>query len=210
MHGRQVEHPHVGERQAAHVAAVVHEVAGPQLGGVATVEGDELVVRAELDDAAALEHGDAVGVADRRQAVGDDDRRAPGQRGIERRLHLRLVVVVEVARRLVEDHHGRILEQQAGDRQALLLAAGQAVAAVADDGVEAVGQRRRWCRGSAPRRHAATQLVGGGVGLGVAQVVADRLVEQVRVLGDDADGGAQRVERQVADVVAVDAHALRR
>ena len=55
-------------------------------------------------------------------------------------------------------------------------------------------------------RQAADQLGVGGVGLGVAQVVADRLVEQVRVLGDHADRRPQRVEREVAHVVAVDAH----
>ena len=42
-------------------------------------------------------------------------------------------------------------------------------------------------------RQAASQLVVGGVGAGVAQVVGDRVVEEVRVLGDHADGRAQRV-----------------
>ena len=36
----------------------------------------QLVVAALLDDARALDHDDAVGVADRAQAVRDDDRRA--------------------------------------------------------------------------------------------------------------------------------------
>ena len=110
----------------------------------------------------------------------------PVQRGLERGLDVRLVVVVEVARRLVEDHDRRVLEQQPGDRQALLLAARQAVAALADDGVVAVGERGdRVVDARRPARR--DELVVGGVGLGVAQVVADRLVEQVRVLGDDAD-----------------------
>ncbi len=41
--------------------------------------------------------------------------------------------------------------------------------------------------------------------VGVPQVVTDRLVEQVRILGHDPDRRAQRVEGEVADVVAVDA-----
>ena len=49
------------------------------------------------------------------------------------------------------------------------------------------------------------ELVVGGVGAGVAQVVADGLVEEVRVLHDQSDRVAQRLEREVADVVAVDA-----
>ena len=54
-----------------------------------------------------------------------------------------LVLGVEVAGGLVEDHDGRVLQQHAGDGQALLLAAGEAVAPLADDRVEAVGQARR-------------------------------------------------------------------
>ena len=48
--------------------------------GVEPAGGDELVVGAALDDAAAVDDGDLVGGADRRQAVGDDDRRAVGER----------------------------------------------------------------------------------------------------------------------------------
>ena len=88
---------------------------------------------------------------------------------------------------------------------ALLLAAGQPVAALADDGVVAVGQRGDHVvdlRGAARR----VDLVVGRVGPCVAQVGEHRVVEQMRVLRDDADGGAQRCLRQVAHVVAVDAH----
>ena len=41
--------------------------------GVAAAEGEQVVVLALLDDAAVLEHDDAVGVADGREAVGDDE-----------------------------------------------------------------------------------------------------------------------------------------
>ena len=58
-------------------------------------------------------------------------------------LHCGLVLGIEVARGLVEDHHGRILEQHARDRDALLLATGQPVATLTDDGVVTVGQARR-------------------------------------------------------------------
>ena len=65
----------------------------------------------------------------------------PLQRDVERGLHERLVLGVEMARRLVEDHDRGVLQQHARDRDALLLAARQPVAALADDGVVAVGQR---------------------------------------------------------------------
>ena len=47
---------------------------------------------------------------------------------------------VERGGRLVEDEDARVLEQHAGQRDALLLAAGQLVAALADDRVVALGQ----------------------------------------------------------------------
>ena len=122
----------------------------------------------------------------------------------QRRLHVRLVVVVEVTRRLVEDHHLGVLEEQASDRQALLLAARQPVAALAHDGVVAVGKSGDGVV-DARRLGGGDDLVGGRLRLGVAQVVADRHVEEVRVLADHSDGAVQRCQREVADVVAVDA-----
>ena len=62
---------------------------------------------------------------------------AAGQRGRQRLLHERLVLGVEVAGGLVEHDDGRVLQQHPGDGQALLLAAGQPVAALADDRVVA-------------------------------------------------------------------------
>ncbi len=113
--------------------------------------------------------------------MGDHDRRPTVQSGLERGLDVGFVVVVEVARRLVEDHDGGILQQQPGDRDALLLAAAQAVPAFADDGVVAVGEGDNGVvdAGGTARR---LELILRCVMLGVAQVVTDRLVEQVRVL----------------------------
>ena len=51
-----------------------------------------------------------------------------------------LALVVERAGRLVEDQDARIGDQRAGDGDALALAARQAAAALADDGVVAFGQ----------------------------------------------------------------------
>ena len=51
----------------------------------------------------------------------------------------------------------------------------------------------------------ALDVVVGGVGSAVGDVVAHRVGEQERVLEHDADLAAQRVEGDVADVDAVDA-----
>ena len=92
-------------------------------------------------------------------------------------------------RRLVEDDDVGRLEEQPGDRDPLLLAARQPVAAVADERVEAV--RQGLDQGQDLRRPERLEQLGvGGIGPGVEQVRADRLVEQVGVLGDDADDRA--------------------
>ena len=91
--------------------------------------------------AAAVHDEDRVGVADRRQAVGDDERRPavhqPGHRALDEDLGPR----VDRGGRLVEDEDRRVGEERAGDRQQLLLAGRQVGRVVVDDGVVAVGQR---------------------------------------------------------------------
>ena len=97
---------------------------------------------AALDDAAAVDDEDLVGAAHGGQPVGDHQRGAAGQGGVEGPLDGRLGLAVEVGGGLVQDDEAGALEQQPGDREALLLAAGETVAAVADDGLEALGQVR--------------------------------------------------------------------
>ena len=99
-------------------------------------------VGAGLDDPAGVDDEDDVGVHDGREPVRDRDGRAPARGGIQSRLHDALAHRVERAGRLVEDEHGRVLQQHAGDRDPLLLAAREPVAALADHGVVALGERR--------------------------------------------------------------------
>ena len=134
-------------------------------------------------------------MVDNRCAITSDVRR-------ERGLHQLLVLAVEVAGGLVENHHRRVLEEQAGDREALLLASRQAVPAFADNGVETGGQpvdHVEYLRCPA----GVAQLLVGGVGPAVPQVLAHGRVKHVRVLGDDPHRGAHAIEAQVAHVVTV-------
>ena len=83
----------------------------------------QLVVRALLDEAAALEDDDQVGVADRAQPVRDHERRAALEQLVEVLLDRALGLGVERARRLVEEQHRRPVVDGARDRDPLLLAA---------------------------------------------------------------------------------------
>src|SRR4030095_11258395 len=102
-----------------------------------------------------------------------------------------------------EEYEGRVGQQQPGDGQALLLAAGQPVAALADHRLPALGQALDQVED--PGRPAGIlDLLQGGVRPGVAQVGQDGVVEQVRVLGDQPDRGPQALQLQVAHVDPVD------
>src|SRR5262249_36237436 len=102
---------------------------------VAALAGEELLVRADLDDLAAFEDDDAAGVPDGAQAVGDDEAGAALHEFEERALDERFALGIEVAGGFVEDQDARVGEDGAGDGDALLLAAGEAYAAFTDDGV---------------------------------------------------------------------------
>ena len=113
-------------------------------------------MRAFLDDPALVHHHDAVGGADRRQAVGDDDRRAMLHQPVERVLDQPLAFGVERGGRFVEQQQRRIAQQRAGNGDALALPAGQARAAFAHEGVEAFGKRAQELLGIARRARPAT------------------------------------------------------
>ncbi len=162
-------------------------------------------MRPALHDRAAVEHRDLVGVAHRREAVSDHDRRAALGQPLERLADGALGLHVERARGLVEHEHRRVAQDGAGDRDPLALAAGEAEAALADDGVVALGQRRDRVVDLGGARRLLDLLV-GRIRPREAQVLAHRGVEEVGLLRDDADRVGQRAEPQLAQVGAVEPH----
>src|SRR3569832_1527104 len=160
-------------------------------------------MRAALDDAVVVHYENLIGIDDGGAAMGDDERGVIG-RDIAKLGQYRLLRFrIQRRGRLVEDQDARIFEYHPRDRHALLLAARELEAALTDlrlvalrqgfDEVVDVGHLRR-----------ADDLVARGVGPRILNVVIERVVEQHRVLRHDADGGAQALLRDVADVLAVD------
>jgi hypothetical protein len=78
-----------------------------------------------FDRATLVHHDDAVGVAHRRQPMGDDQRGAPGAQPGQRLLHQRLVLGIQRAGGFVEQQDARVAQQRAGQRDALPLPARQ-------------------------------------------------------------------------------------
>ena len=93
---------------------------------------------AALGDLALIEHDDLVGGDDGREPVRDDERGAVARHPLQRVLDFVLGVAVERRGRLVQHQDRRRLQHRARDRDALLLAAGQFQAALADLGLIAL------------------------------------------------------------------------
>jgi hypothetical protein len=78
---------------------------------VSAVRGNQRLVRAVLDDAAAFEHEDAAGPADGRGPVGDDEHGAATLHRLHSEMQRRLAVAVEIRDRLVHDEDRRVAQR---------------------------------------------------------------------------------------------------
>ena len=127
------------------------------------------------------------------------------RRGRERLLHGPLGLGVERRGRLVEHEDRRVAQDRARDRSPLLLAAREAVAALADDRVVALGQRRDQPWICAAR---AACSISSSVASGFAKRRLSRTVAWKRYVSCETTPtvAASDGERQVADVDAVDRH----
>src|SRR3990167_4488463 len=91
--------------------------------GIEAAQRQQVAMAATFDDPAAVEDHDLVGIDDGRQPMRDHHRGAPPAHLLQRALDLLFGAGVERTGRLVEQQDPRILEDRAGDRHTLLLAA---------------------------------------------------------------------------------------
>src|SRR5207237_10218309 len=118
---------------------------------------------------------------DRRQAVSDGQRRAVSRDLLQLRLDRLLRLRVERRRRFVEDQDRRLLENGASDRDALLFAAGELEAPLAD--WRLIAERTtRYAIMDLRELRGGDDFVRCGAGTAVRNVVFDRVVEEHRIL----------------------------
>ena len=159
-------------------------------------------MRAAPYDAPLVEHDDLVGMEHRGNALGHDDLRFAAKLLGERMAQRGVGFVVERAEAVVEQERARIGGKRAGNGQALALAARDVRAALGDFGFKALVHVVHEVglsdfRGGA---HAfGVRLVGG-----VVDVFLNRAAEQEGLLRNVAQLAAQRAQRQVANIDAVD------
>ena len=159
-------------------------------------------------DAAVFQHDQAIHAGDGRQAVGDGDDGAALHEGFQLALNGGFDLGIECRGGFVQHQDGGVFQDHSGDGDALALAAGEFDAAFADMGVKAgavVPVFKLFDEGG------RLGLIGGGADFGfggpgaaVADVVADRPVQQRGILGYHGDLGAQAFLGDAGDVLAVD------
>src|SRR5215813_21868 len=172
-------------------------------GRIAAASLDEVIMGAVLDQAAAVDGDESVAAPYGRQSVRDDEYGSAARELRHVLLDDALALVVERAGRLVEDQDARIGDERTGDGETLALAAGQARAALADDGVVTIGKLEDEVMGAGHLR-SVNGLFDRHRAVGERDVVAHRAVEQDALLRHHADLTAQPGWIDHADIDAVD------
>ncbi len=147
--------------------------------GVDAVEGHELVVSAVFGDDAAFDHDDLVGVADGAEAMGDGDDGLALHQLFERVDDEFFGFAVERGGGLVEQEDGAVADHDAGDADALALAAGEGGAALADEGV--VAERHGEMNSSALASFAAA-MTSSFVAAGRPKAMLSKMVPRKRTV----------------------------
>ena len=141
-------------------------------------------MRAALVDDAVLDHENLIGAPDRRQSVGDDERRPSSPQRPQAVLDERFALAVEARRRFIEDQDFRVGQNGARDGHALALAPGEPHAALAHDRLVAIREALDELRAVRDPAHTPDVVV-TRTGLAVPNVVGECTVEQEVVLQDD-------------------------
>src|SRR6516225_11951342 len=139
--------------------------------------GHEFIESSAFDHPSVLENQDSRRISNGRQPMGDDKGGAPLHHFVERSVDLGLGNRVERACRLIENQDRRILEQRAGDRQPLPLAARQHPPTLAGVGFESLFATLDELQRLGALRSDPQFLI-RGVRLADPQIVGDRTVEQ--------------------------------
>ncbi len=188
---------HLGRLRVGQVLLVVGGAGGEQP-LERTVDDGQLLAQALLDDPAVVEDGDHLGPLDRAQAVGDQDAGASTDQPVGRGDDPALGDRVHPGGGLVEHDHLDVADQQAGERDELLLARRQRRAARAEQRVEPARQSLDPL-GEPELLDGRLDLLAGNRGE-QGDVLRQGPGEDLGALGDHADAAAQLVQVEGGDV----------
>uniref|UniRef100_A0A7S3CL08 Uncharacterized protein n=1 Tax=Strombidium rassoulzadegani TaxID=1082188 RepID=A0A7S3CL08_9SPIT len=190
---------------------------------VAVFLGNQLVVRALLNNDSVLEHDDLVTVSHSGESMGNDERGRALRNLIDGLLNLLLGLRVKGRGGLIEAHDLGLLEQGSSNGDPLLLSSRQLESPLAHELVVApLLLHDELVDGGAlgSRDNLLDQLEGllgvvnnlGDLGVSnasVGDVVEDGVIEEHAVLGHDGDVAPEVIELELGDVLAVDENLAR-
>src|SRR5215211_1609040 len=171
--------------------------------GVAAAAFEKLLMRAALDNAAVFQHEYRSRLPHGHQVVRDNDGCAPLHQSPQRLHHPLPRPDVESGRRLVQDEDRSVPHHCPRYGKPLPLSAGEEPALLPDHRVVPFGQRLYKPVGVG-RSGGGGDLLLGRIGLPVGDVLTNGAVEDERLLQQYSDVLTQRVEAQLAKVVAVE------
>ena len=161
---------------------------------------------AALGDDSVRDRHNPSGIADGGQPVGDDQRGSTLGQVVKGTLNLRLGDGIQRRGGLVQNQDRRVLQENPGNGNPLLLTAGQEGAPLAHIGLKALGHSqnvlvdfRLLCR--------RNDLLHGGIRPAVADIFQHRIREQEHVLLDDADVLMEAPLGHIPDVQSVNGNA---
>ena len=143
-------------------------------------------MRALLGNGAMLEDEDALGHANRRHAMGDQDGRAAFHDSRQCAQNSLFGERVHACQRVIQNQQTRIAQHRAGNGRALLLASGKRNASLADNGSEPV-RKGLDIRSESSDFSGRSDLLGRGFRYAERDVFGDGRGEQERLLRHHAD-----------------------
>lgn len=151
--------------------------------GIVSFCPNEVIVRTVLDNAAFFQYNNGIGSADGREAMRDYENGAILHEVLKGFLYFALRDSVNAGGGFVQNYKWRILQEDAGDGQALLFALTQADAFLSDIGVESPWKAFDEIPG-AGLLEGMDQFCFTGLFAGEAEVVADTAFKKKGILRD--------------------------
>ena len=156
---------------------------------------------ATVCNAPFLQHHDLVRVLDGGEPVGDDQKRFPPGKRHNGALDFVLILGISEGGRLVQNHNGGVLQNGAGDGDALTLPAGELLARVSGRRIPAMLQPadKFFALGRLSSRQ---HLLVRGPRTPQPDVLFQGAVKEEVVLRDETDGLGELLQRELADVLS--------
>ena len=161
----------------------------------------QLGMRAGFHHPSLIKNDDPVGLPDGGESVSDDHGGSIRLESVKGVAHALFAERIEVRGGLIQNQDGGILQESPCDRHPLALTSGEAGSAFAHWGLQTLGEALHEF-GECRKFHRLVQLGLGGFWFGNEDVFPERVVEEIGVLGNQRDLGAQVIQPKIPQIAS--------